>query len=154
MITVELCTWHDSSAFVACEQFCCDMATYNRVTLKLIFHWIWITMAKNRSSWWRHQMETFSALLALFVGNSPVTGEFPSHRPVTRNFDIFFDLRLNKRLRKQSRRRWFQTHSRSFWSHYNGELGPSRPSQWWYSDRSHKLSHDDIWRHRSRSTLA
>ena len=53
-------------------------------------------------SWWRHQMETFSALLALCVGNSPVTGEFPSQRPVTRNFDVFFDLCLNKQLSKQS----------------------------------------------------
>ena len=41
-------------------------------------------------------METFSALLALCAGNSPVTGEFHSQRPVTRNLDIFFDLRLNK----------------------------------------------------------
>ena len=46
------------------------------------------------TSWWRHQMETFSALLALCAGNSPVTGEFPSQRPVTRSFDVFFDLRL------------------------------------------------------------
>ena len=44
--------------------------------------------------WWRHQMETFSALLALCAGNSPVTGEFPSQRPVTRSFDVFFDLCL------------------------------------------------------------
>ena len=41
------------------------------------------------SPWWRHQMETFSALLALCAGNSPVTGEFPSQRPVTRSFDVF-----------------------------------------------------------------
>ena len=34
------------------------------------------------------------ALLALWAGNSPVTGEFPSQRPVTRSFDVFFDLRL------------------------------------------------------------
>ena len=39
-------------------------------------------------------METFSALLALSEGNSPVTGEFPAQRPVTRSFDVFFDLRL------------------------------------------------------------
>ena len=45
-------------------------------------------------SWWRHQMETFSALLALYAGNSPVTGEFPAQRAVTWSFDIFFDLRL------------------------------------------------------------
>ena len=43
-------------------------------------------------------METFSALLAIFAGNSLVTGEFPSQNPVTRSFDVFFDLRLNKRL--------------------------------------------------------
>ena len=46
-------------------------------------------------------METFSALLALCAGNSPVTGEFPSHMPMTRSFDLFFVLRLNKRLSKQ-----------------------------------------------------
>ena len=42
-----------------------------------------------------------SALLALCVWNSPVTGEFPAQRPVTRSFDVFFDLQLNKRLSKQ-----------------------------------------------------
>ena len=45
-------------------------------------------------------METFSALLALFEGNSPVTGEFPSQKPMTLSFDVFFYLRLNKRLSK------------------------------------------------------
>ena len=39
------------------------------------------------STWWRHQMETFSASLAICAGNSPVTGEFPAQRPVTRSFD-------------------------------------------------------------------
>ena len=42
-------------------------------------------------------METFSVLLALCAENSPVTSEFPSQRPVTQSFDVFFDLRLNKR---------------------------------------------------------
>ena len=70
-------------------------------------------------SWWRRQMETFSALLALCKGNSPVTGEFPSQRPVMRSFDFFFDLRLNKQLSKQSRRWWFETPSRSFWRQCN-----------------------------------
>ena len=42
---------------------------------------------------WRHQMKTFSALLALCEGNLPVNGEFPSQRPVTRSFDDFFDMR-------------------------------------------------------------
>ena len=39
-------------------------------------------------SWWRHQVETFSALLVLCAGNSPPPGEFPAQRPVTRNFDV------------------------------------------------------------------
>ena len=52
----------------------------------------------SHDSWWRHQMETFSALLAICAGNSPVTDEFPTQRPVTRSFDVFFDLRMNKRL--------------------------------------------------------
>ena len=71
-------------------------------------------------AWWRHQIKTFSALLAFCEGNSPVTGEFPSQRPVTRSFDVFFDLRLNKWLRKQPRRRWFETLSSLLWRHSNG----------------------------------
>ena len=67
-------------------------------------------------------METFSALLAICAGNSPVPGEFLAQRPVTRNFDVFFDLRLNKRLSKQSRGRWFETQSRSLWHHSNAQI--------------------------------
>ena len=52
--------------------------------------------------WWRHLMKTISASLAICAGNSPVISEFPSQRPVTRTFDVFFDLRLNKCLSKQS----------------------------------------------------
>ena len=64
-------------------------------------------------------METFSALLALCAGNSPVTGEFPSQKPVTRSFDGFFDLHMNKRLGKQSWGWWFETPSRSLSRHCN-----------------------------------
>ena len=45
-------------------------------------------------------METFSALLALCAGISPVNGGFPAQRPVTRSFDVFFDLRMNEQLSK------------------------------------------------------
>ena len=80
----------------------------------LQYHW------GNRSvPWWRHQMETFSALLAICAGNSPVPGEFPTQRPVTRSFDVFFDLRLNKRLSKQSWGWWFETLSRPLWRQCN-----------------------------------
>ena len=50
-----------------------------------------------------------SALLALCAGNSPVTGEFPSQRPVMQSFGVFFDLRLNKRLSKPPWGWWFET---------------------------------------------
>ena len=64
-------------------------------------------------------METFSALQALYAGNSPGTGEFPAQRPVTRSFDVFFDLRSNKRLTKQWWGWWFETQSSSLWRHCN-----------------------------------
>ena len=51
------------------------------------------------------------------MGNSPVPGEFPTQRPVTRSFDAFFDLRLNKRLSKQWWGWWFVTLSRPLWRH-------------------------------------
>ena len=63
-----------------------------------------------------------SLLLAICAGNSPVTGEFPTRRPVTRSFDVFFDLRLNKRLIKQSSDWWFETPSRLLWRHCNVSL--------------------------------
>ena len=56
--------------------------------------------------WWRHQMETFSA--------GP--GEFPAQRPLTRSFDVFFDLHLNKRLSKQS---WGWCILRRYCTHYD-----------------------------------
>ena len=60
----------------------------------------WQLLHSSSIPWWRHQMETFSALLAICAGNSPVSGEFPAQRPVTQSFDVFFDLCLIKRLSK------------------------------------------------------
>ena len=77
--------------------------------------WVFIIL----TPWWRHQVETFSAILALCAGNSPVTGEFPSQSPVTRYFDVFFHLCLNKRLSRQSWGWWFDTPSRVLWRHCN-----------------------------------
>ena len=62
---------------------------------------------------------TLSALLAICAGNSPATGEIPAQKPVTRSFDVFFDLRLNKRLSKQSWCWWFETPSHPLWRHCN-----------------------------------
>ena len=84
-------------------------------------------------TWWRHQMETFFALLALCAGNSPVSGEFPAQRPVTRSFGVFFDLRLIKRLSKQSWGWWFETLSSPLWRHCNA------------SHRSHQMTPKLMW---------
>ena len=65
---------------------------------------------ENNPTWWR------LALLAFCAGNSPATGEFPSQRPVTRRFDVFFD---HARFSKQPRRRRFETTSRPLWRHCN-----------------------------------
>ena len=70
--------------------------------------------------WWRHQMETFSMLLALCAGNLPVNGEFPWQRSVMRSFDVFFDLCLNKWSSKPSWDWWFEMPSCSLWCHCNG----------------------------------
>ena len=74
---------------------------------KLLRRLWWAFM--NAASWWRHQMEAFSALLAICA-----------QRPVMRSFDVFYDLRLNKRLSKQLWGWWFETLSRPLWRHCNG----------------------------------
>ena len=94
---------------------------------------MWYTV-KIHKTWWRQQMETFSALLAICAGNSPVTGEFPAQKPVTRSFDVFFDLRLNKRLSKQWWGWWYETPSRLLWSHCNDD-----------EQERHWFVFDDAW---------
>ena len=89
-------------------------------------------------------METFSALLAICAGNSPVPGEFPTQRPVTLSFDVYFDLRPNERLSKQSWGWWFETLSSPLWRHRNARTAASagmtrgmpvwiRGDTWWRS---------------------
>ena len=69
----------------------------------------------------------------LCAGNSPVTGDFPPQRPVTWSFDVFFHLRLNKRLSKQSWGWWFETPSRPLWRHCNAySIFISKITRAWY----------------------
>ena len=89
-------------------------------------------------------MEAFSALLAICAGNSPVTGEFPAQRPVTRSFDVFFDLRLNKRLSKQW---WFETPSRSLWRHCN-----EMDQNWCNVEWQHRIDAVPVLAHYGMST--
>ena len=91
-------------------------------------------------------METFSALLAICAGNSPVPGEFPAQRPVTRSFDVFFDLRLNKWFSKQSWGWWCETHSCPLWRHCNGvqNLFYALPNMVWYIAPRYNGSQQDM----------
>ena len=64
---------------------------------------------------WKH----FPRYWPFVGGDSPATGEFLAQRPVTRSFNVFFDLRLNKHLSKQSWEWWFETASSSLWLQCN-----------------------------------
>ena len=102
MIYLAVYFWVISPALVA--------SSFRMIISCSIFHvWKQTREIKEVFPWWRHQTETFSALLAICPGNSPVTGEFPAQRPVTQSVGVFFDLRLNKRLSKQPWGWWFET---------------------------------------------
>ena len=99
----------------------------------------WSVWWNHDSPWWRHEMETFSALLAICAGNSPVPGEFPAQRPVTRSFDVYFELRPNKRLSKQSWGWWFETLSPPLWRHRNASYAcwtwhRTAETHFWHTD--------------------
>ena len=100
-----------------------DIAPSVNATLR--FHWKWWSLGDpllGNPSDFSHKMEAFFALLAFYAGKSPVTGEFPSQRPVTLSFDVFFDLRMDKRLCKQLRCQWFESQLRSLWRQYYGNI--------------------------------
>ena len=62
-------------------------------------------------------------------------GEFPAQRPVTRSFDVFFDLRLNKRFSKQPWAWWFKTPSWSLWRHRYDKGSTYHWYRWRFPDR-------------------
>ena len=94
-------------------------------------------------TWWRHQMETFSTLPSLCAGNSPVTGELPAQRSVTRSFDVSFDLLLNKHLSKQWWGWWFETPSRPLWRHCNDRGCLTCP--WYHSSFGIYMNNHPYW---------
>ena len=74
------------------------------------YHYVQIMMASSNGN--------------IFRVNGHLCGEFtdprsPSQRPVTPSFDVFFDLRPNKRLSKQLWGWWFETLSSPLWRHCN-----------------------------------
>ena len=73
---------------------CCTYSIYEACTQCHIWMSLLLSILTDINiSWWRHQMETFSASQAIYAWNSLITGEFPAKRPVTRSYDVFFDLR-------------------------------------------------------------
>ena len=80
----------------------------------------WIFTTRYSFTWWQKEdsfhMKT-SSTGNIFRVTGPLCWEFPAQRSETRSFDIFFDLRLNKQLNKQSWGWWFETLSRSLWRH-------------------------------------
>ena len=100
-ISHEICPWF------GCVLFCCGHLFYMDCVVHLPI------------SWWLHQTETFSTLLAPYEGNPLVTVGVPSQRPVMRSFDVFFHPHMNKRLSKQLRLQWLEMPSCSLWRHCN-----------------------------------
>ena len=90
-----------------------------KILTNIIYFWCYTMIATS-------VIGTMGLLLSnIFRVTGPFRGEFtghqfPSQRLVTRSFDVFFNLRLNKRLSKQSRHWWFETPSPSSWRHCNG----------------------------------
>ena len=82
------------------------------IVIRKVSHKVTISVLMMTSS-----NENISTLLALCAGNSPVTGEPASQKASDAELWCFNDLRLNKRLSKQSRHRWFETSSLSLWRH-------------------------------------
>ena len=92
-----------------------------RLNIKTVFSGLGISIIK--MSWSSDNMMTSSnGNIFRVTGHlcGEFTGQLPTQRPVTWSFDVFFDLRLNKRLSKQSWGWWFETLSRPLLRHRNG----------------------------------
>ena len=93
-------------------------ATLNTRLCSVYFNILLKAYAEYAASWWRHQMETFSAFWPCVRGIHQPPVISPAQRLVKRSFDFFY-LCLIKRLRKQSWGWWFETLSRQLWRHCN-----------------------------------
>ena len=117
------------------KSFCYDVCDGVQMTYCNQVDFSWTAKVVQHVCWWKNILLVMFKMLGIHhdvikwkhfprywpfcAGISPVTGEFPSQRPVTRSFDAVFDLHLNKRLSKQSWGWWFETPSRSLWRHRN-----------------------------------
>ena len=83
-----------------------------------VVHWIWKTLLQIHDGVikWKHFPRNCPLVRGIHWSpvNSPHKGQWL--------FDVFFDLRLNKRLSKQSWGWWFETISRPLWRHCNAKI--------------------------------
>ena len=133
---VRNCGVSDTLFVIQYEQVLADMAIRRQ-------HYIFVCIAAITCTCLLHIRDD-PVLMAICAGNSPVTCEFPSQRPVTQSFGAFFGLRLNKGLSQQSRRQCFEMPSRSLWSHCS-VCGPSP---------CFLMTHQTFWKSISHSTGA
>ena len=104
----------------------CDSGKSNRYIA--IYPWPIFVTRPGRP--WSYPMMTSSngkifRVTGPLCGEFTGPGEFPTQRPVTRSFDVFFDVRLIKRLSKHSRGWWFETLSHPLWRPRNAILHPA-----------------------------
>ena len=93
---------------VSYMHICYQLPTYYLTQSAYAF---WIVYSRSAAkSWWRHDMKTFSMLLALCVGNPPATLWFPSQRVSNAGIEVLLDMNINKLLNKQSNCHWFENY--------------------------------------------
>ena len=94
---------------------------YHWIHTKSVHH-IPVTCVLFTMSWWLHQIETFSVLLAICAANSPVTGKFPALKPVAWSFDFFICAWINGWVNNREAGDLRRTPSRPLWRHCNGAV--------------------------------
>ena len=101
----------------------------NTLQLQYIDHWgigslgvdypVELMQTSNNHIMMTSSNENIFRVTGHLCGNSPVPGEFRAQRPVTRSFDVFLDLYLNKQVSKQSWGWWSETLTSSLWRQFN-----------------------------------
>ena len=120
MIICFLCNTHAASANISicCRFWHCTQHTHD---ILISLHTVHFAKCHDDAIKLKHfpRYSPFMRGISCHRWIHPVTGGFPSQMPVTRSFDVINYLRLNKRLNKRSRHRWFETQTRSLWRHCN-----------------------------------